>query len=80
MEGTTGHGDKFTRGVWLGQWSRLIGNIRLDKATGMLCRTTFGLKRRCTYFLASLLQYRDLLEPSECNISGTYYWDNETQV
>ena len=47
MEGTTRRGHRLTRvargirqweGVWLGQWSRVIGGVRSDTATGMLCR------------------------------------------
>ena len=84
MEGTTEHSDRLTRvsrgirqweGAWLGQWGRLIGKVRLDTATGMPCRYHVRLKHRCTYFLATLLKYQDLLEPLENIISlGLITW------
>ena len=84
MEGTMEHSDRLTRvsrgirqweGAWLGQWGRLIGKVRLDTATGMPCRYHVRLKHRCTYFLATLLKYPDLLEPLENIISlGLITW------
>ena len=53
MEGTTRRGHRLTRvargirqweGVWLGQWSRVIGGVRSDTDTGMLCHFHLGLK------------------------------------
>ena len=90
MAGTTGHGDRLTRvsrgirqceGAWLGQRNRLIGKVRLDTATGILCRFHLRLKTSVNLFYGNTAKVsRSIRAIGEYNISGTYYWDNETQV
>ena len=90
MEGTTGHGDRLTRvsrgirqweGIWLGQWSRWIGKVRLDTAIGMLCRFHFRFKTSADLLSGNTAKVPGSARATgKCNISGTYYQYNETQV
>ena len=54
-------GIRYWEGVWFGQWNSSIRRVYKRHATPF----TFGLKHRWTYFLRTLPDIQDLLEPLE---------------
>ena len=65
----------------MGQRNWLIGKVRLDTALGIPCRFHLRLKTLVNLLSGNTAKVpRSTRAIGECNISGTYYWDNETQV
>ena len=65
----------------IGSVNRLIGKVRSDTATGMSCRFHLRLKTSVDLLSGNTAQVLGSTRAmGECNISGTYCWDNETKV
>ena len=62
---------------WVGEVVKLA-ELAQTQPQGCYAAYTFSLKDWWTYFLRTLLDIQDLLEPGECNISSAFSSNNGT--